>query len=99
MHLSHHSHRARGPLLRKIEIFLTVYIARVKPSFFWEKMSAIFFLQNTALELDQDNGKGKKRKCPLLICKSVKKLPKYNKVNYFGDKCMHSSLEMEKFCN
>ena len=27
-----------------------------------EKMSAIFFLiQNTALELDQDNGKGKKK--------------------------------------
>ena len=37
-------------------------IARVKPSFFREKMSAIFFLiQNTALELDQDNGKGKKK--------------------------------------
>ena len=37
-------------------------IAKVKPTFLGGKMSAIFFLiQNTALELDQDNGKGKKK--------------------------------------
>ena len=60
MQLSHHSHRARGPLFRKIVIFLTVKLEE-NPHFLGEKMSAIFFLQNTALELDQDNGKGKKK--------------------------------------